>query len=140
MIKESILFVASTGLLIYFITPSNEPAKPETVGQEAQKAVTSAVPSSDDGWGYDDDEADDDGSFVFGEPITDLDGDDDVQSRDEDDSSDRQGQSDNTGSKSSSYTNKRKSASADSPVSGQKGSIDNPIVFKTNNPSDPIDD
>lgn len=139
MLKESILFVASTGLLIYFIAPSDEPAKPEAVGQEEQKMVTPAVQTADDGWGYDDDDGDGE-SFVFGEPVTEQDGDDDDQSRDEDDSSDRQRQSDNTGSKTSYFTDNRTMASADSPGSGQKGSIDNPIIFKTNNPSDPIDD
>lgn len=139
MLKESILFVASTGLLIYFITPSDEPAKPETVGQVAQKTLKPSVQTADDGWGYDDDEGDGE-SFVFGEPVADQDGDDDDQSRDEDDSSDRQGQSDNTGSITSSFTYNRKMASAGSPRSGQKGSLDNPIIFKTNNPSDPIDD
>ncbi len=140
MIKESILFVASTGLLIYFLTPPDEPVKPEAVEQESQKKATPVVRTADDKWGYEDETEADDQAFAFGEPMTDLDRDENVQSRDEEDSSDRQEQSGNTRAKTPSFTSNRKPASADSPVSGAKGSIDNPIVFKTNNPSNPVDD
>ena len=139
MVKESIMFVAATGLLIYFMTPSDDPAKPEAAALEGQKTVTPAAQSADDIWGYDD-EDDNDESFTFGEPITDLAGDGDEKSQEEDDSSNRQRQSETTESKTTSFSSSRKTASANSPGSGQIGSINNPIILKTNDPSDPADD
>jgi len=138
MLKESILFVASTGLLIYFISPSDEPHKAEPVKEQVQKQAKPLAPASDDGWGDDEDEYDSEGSFTFGEPMTDPDDDEDEQALDEDDRSDRQEQADNQESKSTARGKNR--SSGRSPGSGEPGSIDNPIVFKTNNPENPEDD
>ena len=148
MLKESILFVASTGLLIYFIAPSDEPAAP--VKQQVQQPAKPAVETPDDGWGYEDEgdgeeEAYADDNFTFGEPMTLVDDDSAGDSQAEDDPSDRPEQPDNsrTRSKSSGTSAAIRSAvrvSPNSPRAGEPGSPENPIVFKTNNPTDPADD
>ena len=57
MVKESILFVASTALLIYFMTPSEEPPETAVAAEEPSKPVSATVQDSDDGWGYDEGES-----------------------------------------------------------------------------------
>ena len=146
MLKESILFVASTGLLIYFIAPSSEP--PEPVKDQVQEPVRPVVETPDDGWGYEDEEDGDDEayaeeSFTFGDPMTLLD-DDSADDR-LDDPSDRPEQPDNSGSRNrpsgtSASVRAAARSSPNSPRPGEPGSLENPIVLTTNNPADPVDD
>tara|TARA_R110001606_G_scaffold66778_11_gene153343 strand:+ start:1418 stop:1840 length:423 start_codon:yes stop_codon:yes gene_type:complete len=140
MLKESIVFVISTGALIYFISPSDEPAKPEPIKEEVQETVTPATEAPDNAWGYDDETDADGESFTFGDPMTNLDDDVAKPSVDEDDNSGRQEQSSSTQSNSRSSASDSRTVSAASPATSEKGSVDNPIVFKTNNPPDPEDD
>ena len=70
MLKESILLVASTGMVIYFITPSEEPQKVQPVQAEAQEIIRPVTQLSDDSWEGDETEEADDDNFVFGEPMT----------------------------------------------------------------------
>ncbi|WP_417590809.1 hypothetical protein [Parasphingorhabdus sp.] len=143
MLKESILFVASTGLLIYFVTPSSEPSKPETVKEEIQKAATPTTQPADNAWDYDDAEEGEE-SFTFGEPTMDLDTDyddgDDNAAIDEDDASARSTRSEESTSRTQSADRSNRSSFANSPASSELGSVDNPIVLKSRNPSDPADD
>jgi len=136
MLKESILFVVATGALIYFVTPSDAPPKV----QQVQKMVEPVVEASDDVWDDDEDEEEGEETFIFGEPMSDPDSGSDDQYRDEDKPSDRQEQSDNSGSQNTDTASSRNRPSANAPGSGELGSIDNPIIFKTNNPPDPEDD
>lgn len=148
MLKESILFVASTGLLIYFIAPSSEP--PEPVKDQVQEPVRPVVETPDDGWGYEDEEDGDDEayaeeSFTFGDPMTLLDDDSADDRLVEDDPSDRPEQPDNSGSRNrpsgtSASVRAAARSSPNSPRPGEPGSLENPIVLKTNNPADPVDD
>lgn len=146
MVKESILFVVSTGLLIYFVTPSEDPPKADAGADEVQTQVTPPVQSSDDGWGYEDGEEQDDESFVFGEPLTSFDNDyetdsDDTSSADEEEGSSRREQQADAGRSSSrSASRSQPKYSPNSPQPSEKGGIDNPIVFETRTPSDPVDD
>jgi len=150
MIKESILFVASTGLLIYFITPSNEPPEAEPVEQAEQITTKTSVKTSNDGWddagsgddGWGDDEVEEaeDESFTFGDPMTNLDLEDDEKPRDEEESSARPEQSEDRGARKSPPASRRSRPSGNSPGSGELGSIDNPIILKTRNPPNPEDD
>ncbi len=135
MIKESVLFIVSTGALIYFITPasdSGEADAPTEVVREAPKAI--AQPSAES-WGEDDGEEEYE-NFTFGEPITDEGADEDEAWEDESSSKGKDQWAD-SGSVASSVTSSRRSASPDSPAPGELGSLDNPIVFKTNNPPNP---
>jgi hypothetical protein len=140
MLKESILFVVATGALIYFVSPSDEPANAERLKEQVQKTVKPAVQASDDGWGDDENEEEGGENFTFGEPMTDPDSEIDDKPQNEDKPSDRQEQSENSGSKNTGTTSRRNARSANAPGSGKLGSIDNPIIFKTNNPPDPEDD
>ncbi len=125
MLKESILLVASTGVLIYLIAPSDAPPEPEPVKVEVPKAVERVMLPSDDGWDYDDGDGEDsDDDFTFGEPMTFLDSDNDQTSTDQS-SSNGQGQSGNSGS----IARSRKAPSAGSPRPGKPGSLENPIVL-----------
>ena len=137
MLKESLLFVASAGLLIYFVSPSNEPPEAEPVAEEVQLKVAPPVQASDDGWGYDDEAADvgEDG-FTFGDPMTLLDDGNDQASSDEQERSNRLVQSDFDRSRNRDSAGRGTSSSANSPRSGELGSIDNPIVLPTNNAND----
>lgn len=67
MIKQAVLFVASTGLLIYFIMPVDDDAQKQAVVQETskQKSNNRASPSNSWDTNYDDQEED----FVFGQPL-----------------------------------------------------------------------
>jgi len=140
MIKEAILFVASTGLLLYFIAPSDKAPEAEAVKEQVQKPVKRNVPPADDGWGDDDDEAESDESFTFGEPMTLLDDESADDSVDEEQPADSQEQADNSDSGSSASARAKARYAPDSPRSGKPGSLENPIVFKTNNPPNPSDD
>ena len=144
MLKESILFVASTGLLIYFVTPSGEPAKPEAVREEVQKAVPSPPKPADNAWDYDDEEEGDEESFTFGEPSINLNSDyddsDDDAPVDEDDASQRATRSEDSASQTQSAGRSNRSSFANSPASSELGSIDNPIILESRNPPDPADD
>ena len=141
MLKESILFVASTGLLIYFIAPSDAPPADQPVKEQVQEPVKPAVQASDDGWDNEDDEDEDsEESFVFGDPMTVLDDENDSESVDEELRSARQEQADNSGARNSASASRTPKPSPNSPRSGEPGSLENPIVFKTNNPVDPVDD
>lgn len=140
MIKESILFVASTGLLIYFIAPSDKAPEKKPVQAEVQEPVNPAANSSDDGWGYDDGEGDAEESFTFGEPMTLLDDEGAGDPVDEDPPAKRQEQADSGGSSASRSARVQARPSPNSPRRGEPGSLENPIVFKTNNPPNPTDD
>ena len=138
MVKESILFVVSTGLLIYFVTPSDEPTKADVAPDETQQQVATKSPPADDGWGDDESEEDYE-SFTFGEPLT-VSDDDSDEPVDEEQSSNREEQPDSGAKQAAPDTGSRKNAAVSSPGSSEKGSIDNPIILKTNNPPDPEDD
>ena len=143
MIKESILFVAATGVLIYFVTPSDEAPEAGAIPEDTQKPVIRAPQSADDGWDYDDEEEEDGESFVFGEPLTNLDGDDDNDSSEDEeaeDRSDRREQTDSRKTATKPATRNRQKFSANSPMPSEPGGIDNPIVFATKTPSNPVDD
>jgi hypothetical protein len=145
MIKESILFVASTGLLLYFIAPADKAPEAEAVKEQVQKPVKRSVKPADDGWGYDEDEGDGEESFTFGEPMTLLDDDSADDSVEEEGTAGGQEQTANSVPPSSrSPSSERDRAKAryapGSPRSGEPGSLENPIVFKTNNPPNPADD
>jgi len=125
MLKESILLVASTGVLIYLIAPSDAPPKPEPAKVEVPKAVGPVMQPSNDSWDYDDGDSEDgDDGFTFGEPMTFVDGDNDQSSADQSSSND-QAQSGNSGS----FARSRKAPSAGSPRPGKPGSLENPIVL-----------
>ena len=144
MLKESILFVASTGLLIYFVTPSGEPAKPDAVSEEVQKAVPSPPKPADNAWDYDDEEEGGEESFTFGEPTMDLDSgyddSDESASIDEDDPSARAAVLEKSTSKTQSAARSNRSSFASSRDSSDLGSVDNPIVLESRNPPNPVDD
>ncbi|PHR21246.1 MAG: hypothetical protein COA41_02830 [Sphingopyxis sp.] len=71
MLKESILLVASTGMLVYVFAPSEPPPAPEPAKVEVQKKVEPLVPPSEESWNNEDagDEV-----FTFGEPVAFEDG------------------------------------------------------------------
>ena len=140
MLKESILFVASTGLLIYFMAPADKPQEAKPVQAVVQEPVKPAVDSSDDGWGYDEDEGDVGEAFTFGEPMTLLDDGSADDPGDEDPPAKRQEQSDGGRSATSGSARAPSGSSPNSVRSGEPGSLENPIVFKTNNPANPVDD
>ncbi|MGB5724520.1 MAG: hypothetical protein WBM39_08885 [Parasphingorhabdus sp.] len=139
MIKESILFVAATGVLIYFVTPSDDPVETGAVSEDAQKPVTRAPQTSDDGWGYEDEEEEEE-SFVFGEPINDAADDDDDNSSDEEDDSERREQAESRETAPKPVSRSRQKSSANSPQPNEQGGVNNPIIFATKNPSNPVDD
>lgn len=132
MLKESIVLVASTGLLIFFITPSEEPPKAEPVEAEVQEVIRPVTQTSDDSWENDENEEAGDENFVFGEPMIVAGSGSDEQSGDEDNSVSSQYQSDNEGSKSGSFSSSRNERSAGNPRPGDPGSIQNPIELNRN--------
>jgi hypothetical protein len=125
MLKESILFVASTGVLIYLLAPSSEPPEAESLEQTEPITATSSVQNSndgwdsdssgDDGWGDEDDMVDE--NFVFGEPMTVLDSD--------------------NGDRDKAKNSSRSQPSAKSAGSGEPGSIYNPITATPKDLPDP---
>ncbi|WP_109357290.1 hypothetical protein [Sphingorhabdus sp. EL138] len=67
MIKQAILFVVSTGTLIYFIAPVDDEKAAEPIAEETSKTKSAVKSSASDQWSYDDDEGTEE--FVFGEPL-----------------------------------------------------------------------
>ena len=134
MLKESILFVASTGVLIYLIAPADAPPKPEPVVVAVQEEVPSAAP--EDSWDYDDDDTEE--SFVFGEPVTVLDGDDDEDDESSSDQSELVGQVQppNRASQRRSIASNGIIVEGRTPKPGAPGSIENPLALPTTNPND----
>ncbi|WP_108809627.1 hypothetical protein [Sphingorhabdus sp. Alg231-15] len=74
MIKKAILFVVSTGTLIYFITPVDDEKAAEPIPEETSTTKPAVDADASDQWSYDDDEGSDE--FVFGEPLAYSDDDD----------------------------------------------------------------
>lgn len=66
MIKQAVLFIASTGLLVYFVMPADETEPKETVTQAKTVAKPVSQTNPEDSW--DSENGDDDA--VFGEPLT----------------------------------------------------------------------
>ncbi|GAB5488495.1 MAG: hypothetical protein Pars2KO_20650 [Parasphingorhabdus sp.] len=144
MMKEALLFVASTGVLIYFLSPvsQEEKAIPEKI--EEPERVPKPTQSVDDSWGYEDEDDTTDEDFVFGQPI--VMGDDEDYEDENGDEAAREAGSDlslaNGEERQAAFVESVKSGNAhpDSPQGSQRGSSSNPIVFKTNNPENPADD
>lgn len=67
MIKQAVLFVASTGLLIYFIAPVDEDKKSKPVVQAAAEQKSSGQKDLSNSWYADSD--DENEEFIFGEPL-----------------------------------------------------------------------
>lgn len=138
MIKEAILFVAASGLLIYFISPSDELPEVQPVKEEVQKTVKASAQTSNDSWDYDeDDEEGGDDNFTFGDPTTDLDGNDGEISSDEVNDPYGQQQSGSKGTRGRAFASNREPATSNSPRPGEKGSIENPIELKSGGSSGP---
>ncbi|MEO9601063.1 hypothetical protein [Parasphingorhabdus sp.] len=144
MIKESVLFVASTGMLIYFLSPSGETPTPETIKAETQKKAVVAADVADDSWGEEEEEEEEENyeDFTFGQPITDsYDSEDDDEAWDEEESSySEDAETANRAPSQRPTASRQKTASSNSPAPDDVGGINNPIIFKTNNPSNPVDD
>ncbi len=130
MLKESLIFVLSTGVLVYLIAPSAEPEKPQPVVEEAEPANPPPAPiqSPDDAWGYDDEEESE--SFTFGEPMTHLDDGIGDESDDEDSDSGRPASWGDAPSGSKSFAGNGNMPPIDAPKPGGKGSRENPIETK----------
>lgn len=139
MVKESILFVASTALLIYFVTPTEEP--PETaVAVEEPTPVADTVQDVDNSWGYDEAESEDE-TFVFGEPLIHSDDDYNVDATDTDEEeSAGRAQPAETQSKRQPATRTRRPVSSSSPGPNERGGVNNPIIFEARTPENPVDD
>lgn len=138
MLKESILLVASTGMVIYFITPSEEPKKVQPVQAEVQEVIRPVTQISDDSWENDETEEADDDNFVFGEPMTVAGNESEEQPWDEDNNASLQYQPDNKRSTS------RSSGGSNEPSSGSRrpgelGSLQNPIERNSRSGPDPVD-
>ncbi|MEH6790743.1 hypothetical protein [Parasphingorhabdus sp.] len=73
MLKESILFVAGTGLMVYFLAPTATPPEEKPVSEAVQQPLPTVQESPDDAWGYDEEESGAD-SFTFGDPMVELNG------------------------------------------------------------------
>ena len=130
MLKESLIFVLSTGVLIYFIAPSAEPEKPQTVVEEAKPAAPSPAPvqSPDDAWDYDDE--DEGETFTFGEPMTNPDENIGDNSTEEDSGSGRPASWGDSPSGNGSLANNGQMGPKSGPKPGEKGSRENPIEAK----------
>lgn len=143
MIKAALLFVASAGVLVYFVAPVGEDEAAPVAQEEVQKPqpVREAI-DEDDEWGHDDDEGDGEEEFVFGEPMT---SDDDDYEEDENEinmgsevtSTDRA-----IAERPTEYAEPKSKQSVDpsSPKPGKLGSASNPIVLKTSKPTNTDDD
>jgi len=143
MMKEVALFTVSSSILFYFLSPVSE--EPEAIPEDIIEEVTqSPAPrqSVDDSWGYEDEE-DIEEEFVFGEPIV-SDNDEDYEEDSDqgaDETADFAQTSNNVASLSKvAQTAKSGNAHPDSPQGSERGSRENPIVFETKNPVDPVDD
>lgn len=143
MMKEVALFTVSSSVLFYFLTPVSE--DPEAIPEEiVEREAQSPAPQQtvDDSWDYEDEE-DTEEEFVFGEPLV---GDNDEDYAEEGDQRAEDiveiAQTSNNESNLSkaAQTAKSENAHPDSPQGSERGSRENPIVFETNNPVDPVDD
>ncbi|WP_339824032.1 hypothetical protein [uncultured Parasphingorhabdus sp.] len=130
MLKESLIFVLSTGVLIYLIAPSAETANPQPVVDEVEEAAPPPAPvqSPEDAWGYEDE--DEGESFTFGEPLVHLNDNSGDKSDQEDSGSGRPASWGDPPSGSRSFASNGDIASAKSPKPGEKGSRENPIEIK----------
>lgn len=72
MIKEAGLFIISAGFLVYIIAPTSEKPEPEAQPVEIQTEAKNTSPAQQDtgSWENEEDEADTEPQFVFGEPMT----------------------------------------------------------------------
>ena len=140
MLKESVLFVGATGLLIFFMTPTDKSAEVKPVDEQVQKTAAPPTPSPDDAWSYDDEGEEDDTDFVFGEPMTGSDSEPSEPAQDEEKPSAREEQSASNKSSDAGYASTRNPPAQNGPSSGSLGSVDNPITLKSNNPANPVDD
>jgi len=138
MLKESILLVASTGMVIYFITPSEEPKKVQPVQPEVQEMIQPVAQISEDSWEDDESEEADDENFVFGEPMTFAGSENEEEPLDEDRSASLQYQSDDKRSTSRS-SGGRNEPSSGSPRPGELGSLQNPIERNGSSGPEPVD-
>lgn len=143
MMKEVALFAVSSSVLFYFLSPVSE--DPEAVPEEIiEQVAQSPAPrqSVDDSWGYEDEE-DAEEEFVFGEPLV-SDNDEDYaeegDQRAEDIVEIAQTSNNESNLSKAAQTAKSGNAHPDSPQGSERGSKENPIVFETNNPVDPVDD
>ena len=130
MLKESLIFVLSTGVLIYLIAPSAEPVKPQPVVEEAEETAPPPAPvqSPEDAWDYDaEDESD---SFTFGEPMTYLDDNSNDSSNEEDSGSGRPASWGPPPSGNTSFAGNGNMAPTNGRRPGEKGSRENPIEVK----------
>lgn len=130
MLKESLIFVLSTGVLIYLIAPSAEPEKPQPVVEEPKPTAPPPAPvqSPDDAWGYDDEEESE--TFTFGEPMTHLDDGIGDEADEEDSGSGRPASWGDSPSGNRSFASNGDMAPANGPKPGEKGSRENPIEAK----------
>ena len=134
MLKESILLVASTGVLIYLIAPSEPAPQPEPAKEEVQKIAASPPPPSKDVWDYDDETDSGNEDFTFGEPMTFVD-----DGGNEPPPSNGQGNSGATGWYSQSLASNAPPSSGRSPRPGAPGSRENPIALDTDGRTSPTD-
>jgi hypothetical protein len=71
MIKQAVLFVASTGLLIYFIMPvDDENQSQQPVVENEVKPKPANKVDSTDSWDAGSGDSEGEEAFVFGEPVT----------------------------------------------------------------------
>jgi len=136
MLKESLLLVASTGVLIYFVTPSEEPPQVQPVVEEAPAIIQAEPPEPEDSWEADDSEDGGDENFVFGEPMT-IAGSESQEPWDEDTTPSLQYQPDKVTSKTR-YSGSSARPLAGSPRPGELGSQQNPIERNNGGPP-PVD-
>ena len=140
MLKESVLFVGATGLLIFFMTPTDKSDEAKPVDEQTQETPAPSSPSPDDAWGYDDEVEENGEGFVFGEPMTGSDSEPSEPAQDEEKPSAREEQSASNKSSDADYAATRNPPAQNGPSSGSLGSVDNPITLKSNNPANPVDD
>ncbi|GAA0470678.1 hypothetical protein GCM10009096_09480 [Parasphingorhabdus litoris] len=122
MIKQALLFVVSTGVLIYFVTPVADDKQNQPTVQEASKPKPATQSTTPDYWGDegDDDDTENEGEeFVFGQPV--------VYSEEEEEEEDYQPVPPASSIATNQRTSVRRAAASDSPKSGRLGSKENPI-------------
>jgi hypothetical protein len=68
MVKESILFVAGTSLLVFLIMPAQQPAEVTPVPEETAAPVVQTQKPSNTGWDYEESDGEEE-PFIFGEPV-----------------------------------------------------------------------
>lgn len=138
MIKESILFIVSTGALIYFITPASDSGEADAPTEMVRETPKAIPQPSADSWGEEDGD-DEYENFTFGQPLTENGADED-EAWEEEASAKGKDQWAASGSAPVSVASSQNNRSANSPAPGELGSLDNPIIFKTNNPPNPPDE